>query len=207
MAFHDVVFPMTLTLGAQGGPHWRTDVLPLASGAEVRNAPWSRGRRRWEVGSAVTDLAGLQTLIAFFDARSGPLHGFRFRDPVDHKSCDPDDVPAFDDQPLGVGDDVKLAFQLTKTRDGFVREIYKPVAESVRIGVDGVLLEQGWSVDLSTGGVVFDSPPAANTVLTAGFEFDIPVRFEDDQINAVIEAYGAGRIASLGLVELWMGVS
>lgn len=207
MAFHDVIFPMTLALGARGGPQWRTDVLPLASGAEVRNAPWSRGRRRWDVGSAVTDLTGLQTLVAFFEARSGPLHGFRFRDPLDHKSCGADEVPSFDDQPLGVGDGVTVEFQLAKTYDNVVREIYKPVADSVRVGIDGVLLDHGWSVDHAAGIVVFDSPPAASAVLTAGFYFDIPTRFESDQINAVIEAYGAGRIASLGLVELWMDVS
>ncbi|MEM9572110.1 MAG: DUF2460 domain-containing protein [Pseudomonadota bacterium] len=207
MAFHEVLFPITLALGARGGPQWRTDVLPLASGAEIRNAPWSRGRRRWDVGSAVTDLTGLQTLVAFFEARSGPLNGFRFRDPLDHKSCGADEVPNFDDQALGVGDSATVEYQLAKISDGVGRKIHKPVAESVRVGMDGVLLDQGWAVDHSTGRVVFDSPPAAGAVLTAGFYFDVPARFENDQINAVIEAYGAGRIASLGLVELWIDAS
>ena len=115
MAFHDVSFPMTLALGAKGGPDWRTDVLQLASGAEVRNSAWSRARRRWEVGSAVTDLADLQTLVAFFEARSGPLHGFRFRDPLDHQSCAIGETVQCDDQSLGMGDGTATEFQLIKT--------------------------------------------------------------------------------------------
>jgi len=82
--FHDVSFPMRLALGAVGGPERRTEVLALASGREVRNAVWARSKRRWDVGGAVTDLAGLQALLAFFEARMGRLYGFRFRDPLDH---------------------------------------------------------------------------------------------------------------------------
>lgn len=163
MAFHEVQFPMPLALGAVGGPQWRTDVVTLASGQEVRNAPWATGRRHWEVGSAIADLAQLQTLVAFFEARAGQRHGFRFRDPVDHASSAPGSEISFEDQ----------------TR-----------------------IESGWSVDTRTGLISFDTAPAVDAALTAGFEFDCAVRFDSDQIQTVIDAYGAGRIVTLSIIEL-----
>ncbi|MEM7459235.1 MAG: DUF2460 domain-containing protein [Pseudomonadota bacterium] len=202
MAFHDVQFPMPLALGAVGGPEWRTDLVTLASGQEVRNASWSKGRRRWQVGSAITDLASLQSLVAFFEARAGRLHGFRFRDPLDHASCAPGDDISFRDQSLGTGDGLTTVFQLQKTQAGVSRLILKPMAETVSIGVDGQLLETGWSVDALKGQITFETAPIAAATVTAGFEYDCAVRFDSDQIEAVIEAYGAGRIADLTLIEL-----
>lgn len=204
MAFHDVVFPIRLALGAKGGLDWRTQVLHLASGAEVRNSKWARGRRRWEVGSAISNLADLQALVSFFDARSGALHGFRFRDPLDHQSCGPGEMVQFDDQELGQGDGVATTFQLIKSVDQASRAIHRPVADTVSIGMDGAIMENGWSVATDTGLVTFDAPPPLNAVISAGFEFDVPVRFDSNQIETVIEAFGAGRIATLGLIELWV---
>ena len=207
MAFHEAQFPMKLALGATGGPEWRTDVITLASGREVRNAPWARGRRRWSVGSAITTLADMQELVTFFEARAGRLHGFRFRDPVDHLSCAPGQAVAFGDQSIGTGDGQTRTFQLQKTQNDTLRVITKPVSGSVQIGINGTPLEAGWSVDITTGEVTFELPPLVADQITAGFAFDCAVRFDDDQIQTVIEAFGAGRIAPLTLIELAAGAS
>jgi uncharacterized protein (TIGR02217 family) len=200
--FHDVPFPMQLALGAIGGPERRTEVLALASGREVRNANWSRSRRRWDIGGTITNLTRLQTLIDFFEARSGRLFGFRFRDPLDFSSAVPGANPSHTDQDLGFGDGKQTSFQLRKLSDAHVRDIQKPVLGTVLIGMDGALVENGWSIDASTGTVTFDTPPSDGTLISAGFEFDCAVRFESDQIQAVIEAFGAGRVASVGLIEI-----
>ncbi|MEM7330320.1 MAG: DUF2460 domain-containing protein [Pseudomonadota bacterium] len=202
MAFHDVRFPMQLALGATGGPEWRTDIATLASGAEVRNRVWSQSRRRWGVGGALTDLASLQVLVAFFEARRGRLHGFRFRDPIDHLSCLIGQDVSFDDQTIGTGDGTTQVFQLTLSRDGVIRSILKPLADTVQIGIDGQAVAAGWTVDPGTGQVTFEMPPGLGLSISAGFEYDCPVRFDSDHIGAVIEAFGAGRIATLDLVEL-----
>jgi len=200
--FHEIRFPMRLALGAVGGPQWQTDVIQLASGREVRNAKWARSRRRWTVGGALTDLASLQALVSFFEARSGQLYGFRFRDPLDGSSAPAGQDVHFEDQIIGYGDGSAQAFQLVKTTAGKERAIVKPVPASVHVGLDGTALQDGWAVDETTGLVTFDTPPAAGSLLTAGFEFDCPVRFDSDQIEAVIEAFGAGCVAAIGLVEL-----
>ena len=203
--FHEVRLPMRLALGAVGGPERQTEIIALASGREVRNAKWARSRRRWNVGSSVTDLASLQALVSFFEARSGRLYGFRFRDPLDFSSAPAGQDVHFEDQIIGYGNGAAQAFQLVKTTVGIERDIVKPVSGSVQIGIDGTAMQDAWSLDETTGIVTFETPPAAGRLLTAGFEFDCPVRFDSDQIQAVIEAYGAGRVATIGLVELIAG--
>lgn len=200
--FHEVRFPMRLALGAVGGPEWQTEIIALASGLEVRNARWARPRRRWDVGGALTDLTSLQALVNFHAARSGRLFGFRFRDPLDFSSAEPGRNTHFQDQTIGTGDGSARSFQLIKAALGSVRDITKPVADTVQIGVDGNLTDTGWTLDHTAGLVTFETPPEIGREITAGFEFDCAVRFDDDQIRAVIEAYGAGRIASIGLSEL-----
>lgn len=199
---HDVRFPLRLALGAIGGPERRTDVITLASGREVRSAAWSGSRRRWDVGSAITDLARLQELVAFFEARAGRLFGFRFRDPLDFSSAAPGDEITSSDQHIGVGDGAAQAFQLQKLYGDVKRQIKHSVKDTLMVALDGTRLDTGWRLDESSGQIVFEAAPADGVFVSAGFEFDCAVRFENDQIQAVIEAFGAGRIASVGLVEI-----
>ena len=201
-AFHDVRFPMRLSLGAIGGPERATEILSLASGQEIRNARWTQSRRRWDVGGAVTDLSHLQEIISFFEARMGRLFGFRFRDPLDFSSAEPGESVTFDDQQIGVGDGATTSFQLVKTTGMAARTITKPAPGTVTVGLDGQSIASDWSVDHMSGRVTFATPPADGSTVTAGFEFDCAARFESDQIQAVIESFGAGRVANLGIVEL-----
>ncbi len=195
--FHDVSFPIPIALAATGGPERRVKIVSLASGRDVRNASWLGSRRRWDVGSAVTRLETLQTLIAFFEARGGALHGFRFRDPLDHASAD---VPSPNDQMLGQGDGVRTQFDLFKHYGAYRRRILKPVLNSVRAAIDGA--ETPCTVDHTIGRVSFASPPPIAAVITAGFRFDCPVRFDSDRIEVNLETFKAGRAISIPLIEL-----
>ena len=200
--FHEVRFPIQLALGAVGGPERRTEIVTLASGKEVRNAKWSSSRRRWDVGSAITRLAELQAVLSFFEARQGRLYGFRFRDPLDHSSALPGQDVSPIDQALGSGDGAQTEFRLVKDYGGTSRAIVKPVPGSVRVALNGIEQAGGWSLEATTGVITFDSASAPGVDIRAGFEFDCAARFEADQIAGVIEAFGAGRIVSVTLVEL-----
>ena len=135
--FHDVRLPLSLAFGAQGGPERRTDVVALANGGEARNAVWAGSRRRWELGGAVTKIEALHELVAFFEARRGRLHGFRFRDVVDDRSRVPGEPITAVDQQLGVGDGDQTIFELVKLYGQTPRRIYKPVPGSLRVAVNG----------------------------------------------------------------------
>ncbi|WP_339796524.1 DUF2460 domain-containing protein [uncultured Hyphomonas sp.] len=198
--FHEVSFPVPLALAATGGPERRTEVVTLASGAEVRNAVWAGSRRRWDVGSAALKLDALQDLVAFFEARGGRLHGFRFRDALDDRSCAVGETPSATDQVIGTGDGVQQGFQLVKAYGDYVRRILKPVAGSVLVAVNGVAVP--FSLDETTGEVTLDSAPEAGAVVSAGFRFDCPVRFDTDRLDITLEGFGAGKALRVPLVEL-----
>ncbi len=207
-AFHDVLFPSRIAFGASGGPERRTEIVTLGSGHEERNSPWVDSRRRWDAGGGLATLDALAEAVAFFEARRGRLHGFRFRDPLDHKSCAPGGAVSPLDQMLAATDGETAVFQLTKRYASggaeWVRAIHKPVTGSVRIALDGTELEEGagFTLDHTTGLLSFPAAPAANQTLTAGFLFDTPVRFDTDRLEVSVEAFQAGRPVSLPLVEI-----
>ena len=203
--FHEVRLPLALAIGASGGPERVTDVVRLASGAESRNARWASSRRRWEVGGATirTDLA--HELVAFFEARRGRLYGFRFRDPVDWKSCAPRQVISALDQVIGLGDGATRSFQLIKryaSGEAWIeRLIAKPVEGTVVLAVNG-FATTAFEVDVMSGLVTFDIAPGDGAVLTAGFAFDVPVRFDADQISVALAGHEAVRVLRAALVEI-----
>jgi uncharacterized protein (TIGR02217 family) len=208
--FHEVVFPIAVSFGATGGPERRNEIVTLMSGREARNERFAHSRRRYDAGTGLRSAVDLHDVLAFFEARRGSLHGFRFRDPFDMKSCRPEQTPAALDQPIGTGDGEAKLFQLSKTygsgNDAYVRPVTKPVAGSVRVAVDGVELTQGadFTVDEATGLVTFDagSIPAEGAAVTAGFVFDVPVRFDADRIEASLATFRAGAIPTIPLVEV-----
>ncbi len=147
-------------------------------------------------------------MIAFFEARRGQLYGFRWKDWTDFKSCQPSAVPRAFDQLLGVGDGARRDFALRKRyaagEQAYLRPIAKPVDGSVRIAVAGVALADGdgFSVDHVTGVVRFAAPPAEGVEVSAGFEYDVPVRFDTDRISTSLSGFAAGEIPSVPVVEL-----
>jgi uncharacterized protein (TIGR02217 family) len=202
--FHEVSFPFSVGLGAVGGPRRLTEIVPLVSGAEERNSPWADSRRHWDAGPGVRSADDLHDLLAFFEARRGQLHGFRFSDPLDHQSCAPSAVPSATDQLIGAGDGVQTRFALIKTyasgANSWSRTIAKPVAGSVLVAVDGVAA--GFSLDDETGEVVLDVAAPLASQITAGFVFDCPVRFDTDRLEISMDFIAAGAAPSVPLIEL-----
>ena len=207
--FHEVRFPLRLSLGASGGPGRRTDIVALSNGGETRNARWADARRRYDAGTGLRGLDDLYQLTAFFEARRGQLYGFRFRDPVDHASAPPGQAITAIDQQIGVGDGVSVLFELTKTYadagGATTRRIEKPSEGSVVVAVDGLALDQvDYAVDHTTGLVTIapGSVPGTGALVTAGYEFDIPVRFDTDRIEISLAAFKAGSVPTVPLVEI-----
>jgi uncharacterized protein (TIGR02217 family) len=205
--FHDIRFPEDIAWGSAGGPVFSTDVVVLASGHERRNADWAEARARYDIAMGVRGLEQLARLIAFFRARRGRACGFRFKDWTDCSSDAGNGPPGPLDQPLGLGDGSTTGFQLIKRYETppwhVDRRIVKPVAGSVRLAADGVELPPAaFTVDAATGMVSLAVAPAAGVVLTAGFAFDVPVRFDTDHLPATLEDYGIGALRAVPLVEI-----
>lgn len=208
--FHEVRFPAGIARGARGGPERLTQVVTLASGREVRNSRWAHSRRRYDAGFGIRTLDALAEVVAFFEERRGRLYGFRWRDRLDWKSCAPSASPAASDQQIGIGDGATRVFQLCKLYGGlhapYVRRITKPVAGTVLIAVDGVAKPQPAvvSCDHASGLITFavGHAPPAGSVVSAGFAFDTPVRFDTDAIEVDLSAFEAGDIPRIPIVEI-----
>ncbi len=206
MAFNEVRFPDDISRNARGGPERRTQIVELASGDEERNASWANSRRRYDAAYGIRRVDDLAAVVAFFEARNGRLYGFRWKDWADYKSCLPSQTPAATDQNIGTGDGAKTAFQLTKTyasgSQSWTRTITKPVAGTVTVAIGGTVQSSGWSVDTTTGLITFTTAPANGAAITAGFEFDVPVRFDTDQLDVTLDIERLGSITSIPLIEI-----
>jgi uncharacterized protein (TIGR02217 family) len=208
MTFHDIRFPANLSYGSMGGPQRLTEIVTLANGHEERTTPWAHARRRYDAGFGLRSVQDLETLLAFFESRRGQLHAFRWKDWTDYKSCPLSDDVSHLDQRLGLGDGVKTQFQLTKRYasgdQDYLRPIRKPVPNTVRaaIGGDPKVLDDEFSVDYSTGTLTFAFPPDIGAEISAGFEFDVPARFDTDNLQTSIAAYNAGELPNVPIIEV-----
>jgi len=192
--FHDVRLPLHLGFGTRGGPVRSVDILQMANGSEVRNARGRHSRRQYNAVAGLKSREQAIELLDFYESRFGPLHGFRFRDPLDYEA----------DETLGNGDGSQTEFPLIKTYGTaphiYRRRITKPVSGSVRVSLDNI--ETSISVDHSQGLVQFQTAPATGAVITASFEFDVPVRFASESLDIVLDDFGATQIQDIPLIEI-----
>ena len=207
MNFHEVRFPAALSLGSSGGPERRTEIVTLSNGFEERNSVWVHSRRRYDAGFGMRSLDDLAVLTGFFEARHGRLYGFRWKDWSDCKSCLPLAEPGPLDQVIGQGDGVRLSFQLSKTyRSGeaaYTRPVRKPLPGSLRVAVSGEEVDEAQvGLDPVTGIVTFGTAPPLGAEISAGFEFDVPVRFDTDRIEVSLSGFSAGEIPSVPVIEV-----
>ena len=203
-AFDDVTFPIAIGQEAEVTAEFSTNVVSLLSGHERRNSDWADARLGYDVAPGVRSEQELSTLIAFFRARRGAAIGFRFGDPFDDSSNGATGEPAATDQLLGTGDGVRTQFVLVKHYGSGAsaqqRRITRPRAGTALVAVNGVAAT-GWTL-ADKGTVIFENAPATGATVTAGFRFDVPVRFAEDRLNASRASFAAGDMPSVPLIEI-----
>lgn len=198
-------FPVDLSYGSSGGPTYSTTIAETFAGTEKRNINWVYPRHKYDASFATRTDATLYQLLSFFHVCQGRGHGFRFKDWNDYKSVSPKSTVTNVDQIIGIGTGVLTTFQLTKTyligATTKTRIIKKPVSGTVVISLNNVAQPTGWSVDTTTGIVTFVTAPAVDVIVRAGYEFDVPVRFDSDELSGSIESFSTGN-TDIILMEL-----
>jgi uncharacterized protein (TIGR02217 family) len=191
MSFVEIQFPTDISYGANGGPIFMTDVVATVSGHEQRNSKWSQSRAKYNVASGIKTEAQWQALIAFFRARRGMAIGFRFKDWSDYKA---------ENQPLKSlgGNEYQLVKQYVSGAAVYERDITKPVTGTVKLYEDSILQASGWSIDAATGIIT----TSLSGTLSADFEFDVPVRFDADEMSISMDSFDAGNWGSIQLIEV-----
>lgn len=207
-SFHDVLFPIAVSFGATGGPERRNEIVLMTSGRERRNLRTAHSRRTYDAGTGVRSLDDVYDILAFFEARRGSLHAFRFRDPFDNASARPGMEPTPTDQAIGVADGARTRFALSKTygagADAYHRPIRKPMSGTLRVAVAGVERSSpaDFTFDDGSGEIVFATPPANGAAVSAGYRFDVPVRFDAEHLPVSLASFRAGQVPSIPLVEV-----
>lgn len=203
-AFEDILFPVEIGREAEAIAEFSTQIVTTKSGHERRNSDWSDARMSYDVAPGVRSEDELAELIQFFRARRGSAIAFRFSDPFDDSSNGMLGQPTPLDQPLAIGDGIRTRFSLIKSYgvglDQQVRHITRPRPGSISVAINGSP-STNWSLG-DKGEIVFADPPATGAVITAGFRFDVPVRFVDDRIEVNRATFGAGAMPSVMLVEV-----
>jgi uncharacterized protein (TIGR02217 family) len=194
MSFDEVQMPLRVGFGSRGGPSFSTEIVVIDGGFERRNQNWSQARRKYDARTGLRSAADVGTLLGFFHARAGRARGFRLKDWSDFtSSADGISAASWADQAIGTGDGTNVTFQLQKNyTSGSVthrRDIKKPVSGSVTVGVNGTQALSGWSVNSVSGIVTFAVAPSNGHVVTAGYQFDVPVRFDTDSLSLSAEDF------------------
>lgn len=199
-------------------PRTKTTISASWGGGEQRNQEWEHPLHKFILPEGVRNWSVVLGLGKMWKVTNGPFRSFAWRDPLDKASCDllvpnelDEDVIArlsATDQALGTGDGFTDQFQLTKryTYGGlnYDRPIYLPVLSTVLVADNGVLVDPANYTVSRPGGIVqFDMPPADGHTLTAGFLFDVEVRFEsDDAFEGILRTWQMGGFADITLVEV-----
>lgn len=201
-------FPDNIGLHSSSHTQFNTDVVVLKNGFEQRNARWSYPLHSYDVASGIKTEADLSMILHFFNSVRGRFIGFRFKDWLDYTSS-----PILGksitstDQIIGIGDGNQREFALVKTYQigalSQVRKINKPVANTVIVAVNGVF-DQRFVINTPTGVVALPEeydPPQENDIVSAGFEFDVPCRFDTDKLMIGLPYQNFGSF-TIPLVEI-----
>jgi len=198
-------------------PRWSTDIQVVDSGVEQVNQRWVNALHKFMLPDAIREHETYEAIRDHWMAMRGPVYTFPFRDPLDFASVAlslPNTVPTLSrvDQVIGTGDGLEVDFQLTKAytvgAQTYTRNIYHPVVSTVLVGIDGEDPEAAspnfdWSVSRTTGVVTFVTPPENGAIITAGFLYDVEVRFgSDDAFEGIVKTYGVSGFADLELIEV-----
>ena len=207
MAFFETPrFPENIAYGSSGGPEFKTHVFEGQSGIEERHIAWANARQRFDVSYDIRDADDMDTVRALFYNAKGKAHGFRFKDWADYELTD---------ELIATGDNTTTVFNITKTytagSETYVRRISKPVSGGIEVYVDGVLQTEGgandYTLDYTTGVITFDTAPGAGLDITVTGSFDVPVRFDVDQMTPSHEGYLQESWGTIPLVELILDVA
>ncbi len=199
MNFIEIQFPTDISYGATGGPTYSTDVVSMFSGHEQRNSNWKNARARYNISTGIKTEEQWQALISFFRSCKGKAYGFRFKDWSDYKAKN---------QQIGIGDGETTEFQLvrfyTSGATMVTRIINKPVAGTVKVHKSGNLRGSinEYSVNYTTGIITFTKAPEPNIIIIADFEFDVPVRFDTDELQLSIDSFNSGSWSGINLIEI-----
>lgn len=196
MSFLEIRFPDSISFNSSTILEFNTTIITSKNGKEYRNVNWNNNKMKFNIVNGIKTKTELDEVIKFFRNVKGKAYGFRFKDWTDFSATN---------QQIGIGNGETKEFQLIKTYtingNTYTRKIKKPVISTIKVFLDGVETND-FSVDLTSGLITFEVAPSDTTIITANFEFDVPVRFNNDLLEVSLNSLSSGKINNLELIEI-----
>lgn len=205
IGFHNVRFPEDVSWGSSGGPRFKTQVYESFRGFEKRNIDWAQPMMEFDVQYGIKTDVQMLRVLEFFNARQGRAHGFRFKHWPNYR---------IQNGPIATGDGVSTRLPLWKFY-GFqgarmykrLRKIVPGSVVNVGVGAVGGLTEGvDFNIDYDAGEIALNFAPGYGfPVYAENLEFDEPVRFDTDSLQAIIDGFNNQSLSSLPLVGIKSG--
>ena len=194
VGFHNVRFPEDISYGSSGGPGFNTSIIDLASGHEQRNINWSLARAKYDAQYGIKTREEMEQVLDFFYARRGRAYGFRFKDWMDFR---------IERQSIGVAGPTNVLQTYKRyeplTAYFYDRPILKIVPGTVSLWANGVPQASN-RVNTDTG--IVNTATLSGQTIEIECEFDVPVRFDVDDINIAHDDWELMSWPSIPLIEL-----
>lgn len=190
--FMEEQFPECISFGSSGGPGFKTNVTEFDSGYVSVNKEWERLRARYSITFETATPEDIKQVEDFFYAAKGRAIGFRFKDWQDYQ------IVA---QNIGIGDGTTTAFSVfkrytsgTRYYDRKITKLRKLASDGLdmRVTVDNVLQGVGGQchVNESLGIITFNVAPPPGAIVRIEYgEFDVPVRFDTDELDISFDEF------------------
>ena len=197
MSFLEIRFPESIAFNSSSILEFNTTIIKAKNGYEQRNINWNSNKMKFNIINGIKTKTELDELITFFRNVKGAGYGFRFKDFTDYQA---------ENQYIGVGDGETKEFQLIKAyrvSDNIVyyRKITKPVISTVRVFINDIE-SKDFNIDLTTGLIALNTAPEIDSTIKASFEFDVPVRFENDIMEITMNSINSGNVKDIILAEI-----
>ena len=199
--FYEINFPENISIKSKYYIEYNTNINKSKNGREQRISNTDEPLLYYNIVSGIKTKDDIDSIIKLFKLVKGRAIGFRFKDWLDY---------SVKNQTIGIGDGETKEFQLIKSYTTalndenitHIRKITKPVKSTVDIFVNGVNYNNNLNIDYTSGKIVFNNPVALNEVITANFEFDVPVRFDNDTLEISMRNVNSGELNNIKLVEI-----
>lgn len=198
-------FDVNISYGSSGGSGFNTTVFEGHGGVEQRGINWATTKGKWNVAQGIRDTADMQAIKDLFMAVKGKAIGFRFKDWGDFQMTAAVATPTAD----GTNRIFKMQRTYTAGALSYVRRVFKPVTGTIHVFDNGTERPLGVAtnqvaIDYATGIMTFGTSivPTNTHVITVTGEFDLPVRFDTDNLNIAQDSFDTETWNSIPLVEL-----
>jgi uncharacterized protein (TIGR02217 family) len=178
------------------------NISTLKSGNETRTCTQNFAKKKYNILLGKLSEVQVREIFSFFSITKGPLNSFRFKDITNYKVINQgllkiDELNYQIVQPLRI-----LSYNGLQTVETN-KKITKLVDGTIEIFLNSNILDKSkYTINFNDGIITFNQPQNDQDSLNITCEFDIPVRFENQNISLKYTQGGFELSGPINLIEV-----